>query len=162
MDSHHAAQAWLRKQKKIPSTPESKRAKRRSQGRPFGSKPAVEFLEDRTLLSVFYNLTPIASTLDGTFTHFGDLVAINNTSDEGDVAFVASTAAGNGLWITGEEPGGPEHPYNVNPSFSNDPTRDFGLGVALNDNFTLTARSDQPRFDSGSHSYLASCYSGTK
>jgi hypothetical protein len=46
---------------------------------------ALERLEDRTVLSPFYDLTTLVSTTNGNFTSFGDLPSLNKN---GDVAFV--------------------------------------------------------------------------
>jgi hypothetical protein len=94
-----------------------------------------ESLEDRTLLSAFYDLETLASTSDQ-FTSIGNLVAINNSSNLGTVAFSATTAQGSGIYTTDGHNG----IKLVNPSFASSPTRDFGLGVAINDAGQITAR----------------------
>ena len=105
----------------------------------------LESLEDRIVLSPFYDLSVVASTANG-FVAFGDLVSINNA---GTIAFVGYRndydALGNhgaddiresGLWTA--TPG--QGLLNVNPDFSNTNGRDFGRAVAINDTGILTAR----------------------
>jgi hypothetical protein len=94
-----------------------------------------ESLEDRTLLSAFYDLETLATT-GGQFTSIGNLVAINDSSNLGTVAFTATTAQGSGIYTTDGHSG----IQLVNPSFASSPTRDFGLGVAINDAGQITAR----------------------
>ena len=72
------------------------------------------------MLSVFYNLSTVASTKAGQFTSFGNLVSINNS---GTVAFVGNIEDGSGLWVS--EPG--TGLVNVNPT---DTTR-RGLGAVV-------------------------------
>jgi hypothetical protein len=94
----------------------------------------LEALEDRTLPSAsnpFYDLTTVASTADGTFTSFGDMPSLNNN---GYVAFTATTAGGNDIWLA--DPKG----NLTNITFADDPGRSFGRGVALNDGNQIVAR----------------------
>src|SRR5579883_3186057 len=98
-----------------------------------GLRPWAQLLEDRTLLSAFYNLIPLASTARG-FTSFGDLPSIN---DQGVVAFVGNTDSGNGIWTVA--PSGVL--TNVTPAFTaNNDGRTYGRGVAINDSGQIIAR----------------------
>lgn len=113
----------------------------------------IEWLEDRTLLSAFYDLAVLADTTADvpiTFRKFGDLVTISNqvhtataaTAPVGTVAFVGFTDRDHngdfesGLWVA---PAG-YLPTNINPSFSDTDGRDFGRAVDLNDNGVLIGR----------------------
>lgn len=93
----------------------------------------LESLEDRVLLSDYYNLATVASTSEGTFTSFGDLVSTNNS---GDIAFVGFTDEGSGLWVADRSGG----LTNINPSFSHSPDRDFGRAAEINNNGIVVAR----------------------
>ena len=103
-----------------------------------GVRPLVGLLEDRTLLSPFYDLSTLASTASGTFTGFGDLVSVDGY---GDVAFVGDTSTGvfggNGLYV---EKVGSSAPVNINPSFSGQSNLSYGLSAAINDDGFVTAR----------------------
>ena len=87
----------------------------------------LEALEDRTLLSAFYDLSALASTASGGFTGFGNLISVNSL---GEAAFVGSTAQGQGLYVLRA---GDQSPTNINPTFSTTPGRTFGRGAAIND-----------------------------
>ncbi|MDB5392366.1 MAG: Hemolysin-type calcium-binding region, partial [Planctomycetaceae bacterium] len=99
----------------------------------------TELLEDRSLLSPFYDLSTVASTLDGTFSSFGDLVSTNNS---GDIAFVGHTRTSDfdpessGLWVASNAGG----LTNINPKFSSTPERDFGRAAEINSNDLVVAR----------------------
>ena len=96
-------------------------------------RPLVQSLEDRTLLSAFYNLTTLASTAGGVFTGFGDLPSINN---QGVVAFVGNSDSGNGIWTA--DLGG--QLTNVTAAFTaNNDGRTYGRGVAINDSNQIVA-----------------------
>ena len=101
-------------------------------------RPRAQLLEDRTLLSPFYDLTTLASTASGAFTSLGDLVSANHY---GDVAFVGATGSGvfgdSGLYV---ERAGTTTPVNINPTFSSDPSRNFGQAAEINDFDLVTAR----------------------
>ena len=91
-------------------------------------------LEDRTLLSAFYDLSTLASTAGGVFTSFGDLPSINN---QGNVAFVGNSNSGNGIWTAGLN----GQLTNVTAAFTaNDDSRTYGRGVAINDLNQIVAR----------------------
>ncbi len=118
----HRARRFRRGQSRWPA--------RRSRGR---FRPRLEPLEDRTLLSVFYNLSTVASTEGGSFTSFGNLVSINNS---GTVAFVGSVAGGSGLWESVPGTG----LVNFNPSWSDGgSSRSFLNAVAINNSGDVTA-----------------------
>jgi hypothetical protein len=98
----------------------------------------LELLEDRCLLSDFYDLSTVASTAGGTFSSIGNLVSTNNV---GDVAFVAQTGSdgettGSGLWLSRVVGG----LTNVNPGFANNPTRDFGSAAEITNTDIVLAR----------------------
>lgn len=106
----------------------------------------IERLEDRSLLSAFYDLTVLESTSGGDFTRFGDLVSINSS---GNVAFVGYTdkfdenggqrsdgVDESGLWLRDGISG---QLVNINPDFSNSNGRNFGRSVSLNDNNVMVA-----------------------
>jgi hypothetical protein len=116
------------------SFPSCRKAQARAGG-PLNRGPLhLEILEDRTLLSTFYNLTTLASTGGSSqFTSFGDLVSVN---DAGTAVFVGSTSQGSGLYVVQT---GQTTPVNINPSFSDDPTRSFGRGAAINDDGFVSA-----------------------
>lgn len=118
--------------------------------RPRRKKPdtgyRIEQLEDRSLLSAFYDLTILASTAGGVFNRFGDLVSINSS---GNIAFVGYTdefAEGgssgsdgieeSGLWLRDGFTG---QLVNINPGFSNSDDRNFGRAVSVNDNNVMAA-----------------------
>jgi hypothetical protein len=121
---------WPRSKRRAANRGGSRNARQR------WAKPLVEQLEDRTLLSAFYNLTPVASTAGGVFTSIGNLPSLNN---QGEVAFTASTASGNGIWMTGMKQG--QTLVNVTPTFDAiNNGRSFGRGVSINDTNTIVAR----------------------
>jgi hypothetical protein len=103
-----------------------------------GLSHITELLEDRSLLSAFYDLSVVATT-GSEFANFGDLVSINNA---GVVAFVA--------YKNGDDPSSRDSGLytaqtshvltNINPDFTNSEGRDFGRAVAINDSGILTAR----------------------
>ena len=96
--------------------------------------PHLQPLEDRRLLSVFYNLSTVASTSGGQFTSFGNLVSINNS---GTVAFVGNIENGSGLWVSGPGTG----LVNVNPTYTTQggAGRSFLNAVDINNNGELSA-----------------------
>ncbi len=108
--------------------------RRRSAHRSRGRRPQLQPLEDRTLLSAFYDLSTVASTAGGQFTSFGNLVSMN---DSGTVAFVGNNGTESGLWVNDPAKG----LINVNPTYTNDQPipRSFGRAVAINDNGELIA-----------------------
>jgi hypothetical protein len=133
--------AVVRSWSRHPSTPK----RIRNRNRP-AVTAVVEHLEDRSLLSPFYDLQTVASTASGEFVKFGDLASINNS---GTVAFVGyrNDADGNGenvpddvlesgLWVARPTGG----ITNVNPDFTESNGRDFGRAVAINDDGLLSAR----------------------
>ena len=126
--------AWYRrilKQKNKPGRPHTP-----SRAWRYTSRLWLENLEDRTLLSTtnpFYALTTLASTGgDGQFTSFGNLPSINN---QGRVAFVTNGPSGNGIYLAGQG-----ELSNVTATFtSNNDSRTYGRGVAINDTNAIVA-----------------------
>src|SRR6185312_11241295 len=110
------------------------RSSRAASGRRTGLRPWAQLLEDRTVLSAFYDLTTLASTAGGVFTSFGDLPSIN---DQGVVAFVGNTNSGNGIWTAGLS----GTLTDVTATFAaNNDGRTYGRGVAINDSGQIVAR----------------------
>ncbi|CAN5222656.1 hypothetical protein BH10PLA2_BH10PLA2_33360 [soil metagenome] len=126
---------WLRKRNTIKLASQRGRSKQSFSCQPFRFRPAVEFLEDRTVLSAFYDLTSVASTASGAFSGFGDLISVNAS---GDTAFVGSTSTGNGIFVVPS--GSLAPPTNINPATSSDPLKDYGRGVAINEKGQVAAR----------------------
>lgn len=113
----------------------------------------VEQLEQRLVLTPFYDLQILASTGYHEFESLGDLVSINNVVHgtnqisglSGTVAFVGVTDLDDngrlesGLYIVDSE-----IRKSVNPGYSNSNDRDFGRAVDLNDHGILSARDRSP------------------
>jgi hypothetical protein len=119
--------------------PYRRRARHVVRKRPARRLGAWDRLEDRTLLSPFYELRAQAYTDPTTFTDLGDLVAIN---DKGQLGYVGTTSKGSGLWLYTQATTNPTI-VNVNPGFSDstgEATRDFGRGPSLNNEGIMAAR----------------------
>jgi hypothetical protein len=91
----------------------------------------VLHLEDRRLLSAFYNFDVIART--GQFGLTGILPGAS-INDNGVVAFVGQYSDGEGIFK-----GDGSTPININPTFSHDPSRTFGSGVQINNGDQVVA-----------------------
>jgi hypothetical protein len=94
-------------------------------------RPMSEQLEDRTLLSTFYNLDVIAETGQAGLTGILQDVSIN---DKGKVAFVGKYSDGEGILV-----GDGSSLTNINPSFSHDSSRTFGPAVQINNSDQVAA-----------------------
>jgi uncharacterized delta-60 repeat protein len=116
-------------------------------------RPQFQSLEDRALLSAFYDLTPVASTAGGQFTSFGNLPSVNGS---GTVAFVGYNGTQSGLWVSSAADG----LINVNPTYTANGTgnRSFGRSVAINDSGTLVATD---RYTGDSAQYYTRLWSST-
>jgi hypothetical protein len=107
-----------------------------ARGRRTRFRPMVQYLEDRVLLSEFYNYTLIAET--GQKDQNGDeLKAFSpdpSIDDAGQVAFVGTYANGQGILV-----GDGATLTNINPSISHTATLTFSPFVEINNNNQVVA-----------------------